>query len=307
MGKTFLSVMVCRLFIVAWIGLANTVATKTAILPSPIAMLSATSVPAKPLAKLDLKTQTNTAYSLDWSVDGERLAIASGVEVTILRHDLGETIAVLKPDGGALVAAWSPEQKMIATVSGFRNPNISIWNWDGAHANLTRSQQVFAGADQYGISWSPNGKRLATLADDRKSSIQVWDTDTWTLLHRFDLPYANPRRALNWSADGQKIYDAGELNGQVVYFGLNVEDGIVQELGKLPIAQVYAFTVSPDLNKIAVADEGGKVQIFDIKSGSLLTEFHSVNAPVDLAWNPKNATLAILGYETELQLWSISQ
>ena len=97
------------------------------------------------------------------------------------------------------------------------------------------------------------------------------------------------------------------MNGQVVYFSLNVEDGAVQELGKLPIEQVYAFTVSPDLKKIVVADESGKVQVFDLKSGSLLTEFQSVNVPVDLAWNPKNATLAILGYETELQLWSVGQ
>jgi hypothetical protein len=61
------------------------------------------------------------------------------------------------------------------------------------------------------------------------------------------------------------------------------------------------------IRSVGVAAESGKLQIFDIKSGTLLTEFQSVNAPVDLAWNPKNATLAILGYETGLQLWSIAQ
>jgi WD40 repeat protein len=168
------------------------------------------------------------------------------------------------------------------------------------------AQQVSAGSDQYGASWSPNGKLLATLANDRKSTIQIWDTSTWKLLNKFDLPYANPRRALDWSVDSKTIYDAGELNGQAIYFALNVQDGIVEELGKLPIEAVYAFTISPDLKKVAVADESGKVQILEIESNNLLAEFQSVAAPVDLAWNPKNATLAILGYETALQLWEVA-
>ena len=66
------------------------------------------------------------------------------------------------------------------------------------------------------------------------------------------------------------------------------------------------MTFSPDLKKIAVADESGKVQILEMRSGTLLTEFQSVAAPADLAWNPKNATLAILGYETALQLWAVT-
>ena len=300
-----LSVMVCGLFIAGCTGSAGTVTTMTAISPSPMAIPLATPTTPKLLFETDLKTQTGTSYSLDWSMDGEVLAVASGVEVTLLRHDLSETIAVLKPEGGALVTTWSPEQTMIATVGGFRNPIIAIWNWDSVSVNLRRAQQISAGSDQYAVSWSPDGLRLATLADDRKSSIQIWDTSTWELLHQFDLSYANPRRALNWSTDGKKIYAAGELNGQVVYFSLNVENGAVQELGKLPTEQVFAFAVSPDLKKIAVADESGKVQVLEMKSGSLLTEFQSVSTPVDLAWNPKNATVAILGYKTELQLWAV--
>ena len=260
MHKTLLSVMVCGLFIAECTGSARTVTTMTAISPSPMASPLTTPTTPKLLFETDLKTQTSTSYSLDWSMDGEVLAVASGVEVTLLRHDLSETIAVLKPEGGALVTTWSPEQTMIATVGGFRNPIIAIWNWDSVSVNLRRAQQISSGSDQYAVSWSPDGLRLATLADDRKSSIQIWDTSTWKLLHQFDLSYANPRRALNWSTNGKEIYAAGELNGQVVYFSLNVENGTVQELGKLPIEQVFAFAVSPDLKKIAVADESGKVR-----------------------------------------------
>lgn len=299
MYKTFLLIIVYGLLIVACSGPVSTVPAATAF-PSP------SLAPITLLAETDLETQTGTSYSLDWSADGETLAVASGVEITLLGSDLSEIIAILKPSKGALTAAWSPDQKNFATVYGFRNPMFTIWGWDSASVKLTMAQQIPAGSDQYSVSWSPDGRLLAALANDRKSIIQIWDTSTWTLLHKFDLPYANPRRALNWSADGNKIYDAGELNGQVVYFGLNVDDGSVQELGKLPVEEVYALTFSPDIKKIAVADESGKVQIFEIGSGALVAEFQSVDAPADLAWNPKNATLAILGYETALQLWAVT-
>jgi Tol biopolymer transport system component len=232
--------------------------------------------------------------------------VASGVEITFLNSDLSKTIAVLKPSKGAITATWSPDQKKLATVYGFKNSLFTIWDWDSASVQLTMAQQIKAGSDQYSVSWSPDGRLLATLANDRKSSIQVWDTSTWTLLNKFDLPYANPQRALHWSADSKKIYDAGDLNGQAVYYGLNIDDGSVQEFGRLPVEDVYALTFSPDLKKIVVADESGRVQILEFGSGGLLAEFQSVDAPADLAWNPKNATLAILGYETALQLWAVT-
>ncbi len=299
MHKTFILVMVYGLLIVACGGPISTVPAATAI-PSPSPALITL------LAEDDLETQTGTSYSLDWSANGDTLAVASGVEITLLSSDMSEIIAILKPSKGALTAAWSPDQKNIATVYGFRNPIFAIWDWDSASVQLTEAQQITAGSDQYSVSWSPDGKLLATLANDRKSIIQIWDTSTWKLLHSFDLPYANPRRVLNWSADSNYIYDAGELNGQVVYFAMDVDDGSVQELGKLPIEEVYALTFSPDLKMIAVADESGKVKILEMVSGTLMAEFQSVSTPADLAWNPKNATLAILGYETALQLWAVT-
>ena len=303
MYRIFLLVMVCGFLLVGCGKAAVSNPVVTAIPSTPTAIPSPTLVPATILAEKDLETQTGTAYSLDWSPDGETLAVASGVEITLLSADLEQSIAVFKPSSGAHTATWSSDKSKFATVVGLRNPKIALWNI--ANGQLTLAQEISAGSDQFGASWSPDGKLRATLANDRKSIIQIWDTSTWKLLNRFDLPYANPRHALNWSVDGKTIYDAGELNEEVVYFGLNVNDGSVQELGKLPVEEVSALTFSADLKKIAAADEKGKVQIFEMESGNLLTEFQSVDAPADLAWNPKNLTLAILGYETALQLWSV--
>lgn len=311
MLKTFLCAMVCGSCVVGCGDSADSVANTTISSPGSTAAPSTTAPsttasPARLVDEADLTTQTDTAYSLDWSVDGESLAVASGVEVTVLPSDLGEPISIFKPASGALAAAWSPEQKHIATVGGLRNRTIAIWDWESGAAALNQAQNVTADSDQFAVSWSPDGTRLATLTDDRTSTIQIWETNTWTLVHEFSLPYANPRRALNWSADGTKINDAGESKGQVVYFSMNVENGAVQELGALPLTSASVVAFSPDSQSIAVADEAGSVQILAVASGATLAAFQSVKSPVDLAWNPKNSTLAVLGYDTSLQLWALA-
>lgn len=306
MLKAFLCAMVCGSCVLGCGDSAGTVAVTTSTSPASTVVPSTTASPASLVAEADVATETDTAYSLDWSVDGETLAVASGVEVTVLPNDLGEPISVFKPASGALAAAWSPEQKHIATVGGLRNRTIAIWDWESGRAALDNAQEVTADSDQFAVSWSPDGTRLATLADDRTTTIQVWDTGTWTLVHEFALPYANPRRALNWSVDGRRINDAGESNGQVVYFSMNVADGSVHEFGALPTTSAIAVAFSPDSQAIAVADEGGHVQILAVDSGDTLAAFQSVKSPVDLAWNPKNSTLAVLGYDTSLQLWSLA-
>ncbi len=313
---TFWLATVCVVSMVACGGSSHSASTTTSVVPASTATPTASSptttavqstVPAGPtlLAEKDLATQTDTAYALDWSADGQALAVASGVELTFLNNDLSETIAVLKPSSGTVAAAWNPERNAIATVGGLRNKNISIWDWDSATGALTSQRELSAGSDQFAVSWSPDGSRLATLADDRNSNIQIWDTSSWTMVSRYDLPYANPRRALIWSADGREIYDGGESGGQFVYFSVDVSDGSVRNLGRLSTESASVFTVSPNADKVAVADERGGVQIRELASGNLLSEFQAVDTPADMAWNPKDSTLAILGYATTLQLWSL--
>ena len=134
----------------------------------------------------------------------------------------------------------------------------------------------------------------------------MWDTTTWGLVDEYELPYTNSRRALNWSADSELIYEAGEIDGELGYFSMSAQEGDVTELGRLPLAQATAFTASSDGITVAVADDSGKVRIFDMASGALVNEFQSVATPIDMAWNPVTGTLAVLSYDTALQLWLVA-
>lgn len=313
MRRIFLPIIACLLFVTSCTGTPTPTATTPALPVQPSVVPSPSSAPTPiltdaglmPLAVTKLDTQTGTSYSLAWTPDGETLSATGGVEIILLSKDLNETLANLKPSSGALTVTWSADQERFATVVGARNPTISLWDWDASTFSFSFAQEISAGADQYGVSWSPDGKLLASLANDRKATIQIWDAATWELLKTHELPYTNPRRAMNWSSDSKTLYDAGELDGQAVAFALNVEDGTVRELAKLPPDQVYAFGVSPDTKKFAVADERGHTQIFDTTSGAMRMEFESVSEPVSLAWHPNGKWLAILGYKSDLQLWDV--
>jgi WD40 repeat protein len=303
MRKTFFLTLAIGLFISACSDSGTPVSIATAIASSTPGL---TKVAPTLAAEIKLETQSGTSYTLDWSPDGKTLAVASGAEITLISQELKVVQAVLKPEGGALGVTWSPNGKQFATVNGFRNSTVTLWDWDSAKAQLARARKIQAGSDQYGVTWSPDGKILATLANDQQSTIQIWDTSTWEEIRKFDLPYTNPRRALNWSADSSTLYGAGESSGQMVVFALHVTDGSVQEIAKFPIAQAEVYTISPDAEKLVVANARGVAQILDIASGEILTGFKTVGQPVDLAWNPNGLTLAILDYKTMLQLWNVS-
>jgi WD40 repeat protein len=88
---------------------------------------------------------------------------------------LNEIHTVLKPEGGALGVTWNPDQTRFATVNGFRNPTVKLWDWDSTNYQLLLVQEIQAASDQYGVFWSPDGKLLATLADDDQATFQIWD------------------------------------------------------------------------------------------------------------------------------------
>ncbi|RPJ23402.1 MAG: WD40 repeat domain-containing protein [Chloroflexi bacterium] len=300
MRKILFLIMVFELFIVACGELNMFTPTATAI-SSPV---SIELVPTL-IKEIKLETQTGTAYTLDWSPDGEMLAVASGFEITLLSRDLNKTHAVLQPKGGALAVTWSPDQTKFATVNGYQNPTIKLWDWDNANSQLTPVHEIQAGFDQYGVFWSPDGKALATLADDDTSTFQIWDASTREEIRKFELSYTTPLRTLSWSTDSSALYGAGESDGQMVIFALNVADSNVQEVAKFPVAEVGVFAFSPHAKKLVVVDPRGVAQILDIPSGKILTGFKTVDQPVDLAWDPNGLTLAILDYKTKLQLWSL--
>ena len=281
--------------------------------PAPSVTVAAATAPPEtdgpPHVETVIESQTGTAYGIAFSPDGQFLSVASGAELTLLTADLQTTVTVFHPEGDIplLTAAWRPDGLQFATVAGLRDHVIHLWDWDAAAGAVSLAQDLDGGADQFGLSFSPDGQRLIALAADRRSTLQLWDTATWTQGERFQLPYLIPRRALDWSPDSARVYDAGEKGGQMVIFSLDVRDGTVTEYPQITADEhLQALAVSPDEQLIALADDAGAVRLLDLATGAARWVLAGPAEIDDLAWSPDGGRLAVLTYRRTVQVWDLA-
>lgn len=291
-------------FLLSACGRENLASPAATTVPSPTS--APVTLTATLIKEVDIETQTGTAYTLDWSPDGKTLAVASGYEITLISHDLNEIQSVIRPEAGALAISWSPDQSRFATVNGYQNRTVKLWNWDESGEQLALAEEFRAASDQYAVFWSPDGRLLATLADDDKTTFQIWDASTGEELHTHELPYGAALRTAQWNSDGTNLYAAGESDGQIVLFELDVLNGSMQEVATFPVESAAAFALAPDSKILALSDPRGVIEFIDLASDEVFTGIKSVDQPVDLAWSPSGDALAILDYKTTLQLWRIA-
>lgn len=260
---------------------------------------------AEPLVHIQIESQFPTAYGLTWSPDGEILAVSAGGEIIFYNSTLDEVLHRWVIKSGALNASWSPDGKQMAVVSGFRNHDVLIGNWDVAEHSIV-SERVLKGPrdqDQYVVSWSRDAAQLATLADDRQAEIQFWDMETGEPTTHLELDYANPLRSLLWDAENSVLTGAGVVEDpDIALFSVDIASGDVLQSLVLP-ETTAAFDVLAEPLSFAAINADGWVRITDAENRQTLFEFQSVAEPTALVWSPAGDQLAVLGYHGELELW----
>jgi WD40 repeat protein len=260
---------------------------------------------AEPLVQIQIESQFPTAYGLAWSPNGEILAVSAGGEMIFYNSTLDEVLHRWAIKKGALNASWSPDGKQIAVVSGFRNHDVIVGNWDAAERNIA-SERVLKGAsdqDQYVVSWSLDGTQLATLADDRKAEIQFWDMESEKLTTHLELPYANPLRSLIWDTESMVLTGAGIAeNADLSLFSIDSASAEAVQGFVLP-QKTAAFDRLAEQSSLASVNEDGWVRITNMENQQTLFEFQSVTEPTAIAWRPAGDQLAVLSYHGALELW----
>lgn len=258
------------------------------------------------IAETQVESVTGTAYGLAWSPDGQILAVSAGAEVVFYDRALEEVLFRWAVKTGALSAGWSPDGEQIAVVSGFRNHNILVGDWDAENHTIgdTITLRGSSAQDQYLVSWSPDGAQLATLANDQVATIQFWDTNTGKPTTRVDLPYTVPLRALVWDEESSTLTGAGMLNDTgLVLFSTDPINGSDTQRLTLPETETV-FDLSRDGLLLAMATQAGTMTVLDMVAETTLLQLESeIEEPVALAWTPEGDELAMLGYHGALKIW----
>lgn len=130
--------------------------------------------------------------------DGRTLAVvtieADGERVTLLDAATGRTQRIIKPSGGPLSLAFSPDGHTLAT-AGSSNGYVKTWD-----ARTGRLQDSFrAGDNVAALAFSSDGR---TLAANSVRGVQLWDLATSHA--RITLPTRSPA-AVAFSPDGRTL------------------------------------------------------------------------------------------------------
>ena len=230
----------------------------------------------------------------------------------------GTTRAIFNDRGfGAKGVAFSPDGTRVATAAG----SVQIWKltWSTHLATGTISPTVLPGhgGRVFGVTFSPDGTLLATTNDD--GSIRIWDLAAGSIpatrvMVRADGDF---ERGVMFSPDGTLLATISG-GGKVRVWEAAGRGGIRRVRWRdhpmitLPdhAGVVVSAAFSPDGTRLAVADDRGFVQVWDLtarrslRAGAVSSRHgHSVLAAV---FSPDGAQLMTVSADGTLQTWDLT-
>lgn len=251
-------------------------------------------------------THPGSATAGVWSPDGSRYATGhSRGEITVSDAGSGDTVATWRPYGGRVYClAWSPDGRRIAT-SGENGIEFVTRVWDVASRKpvlppLRHAHAVTA------IAWHPDGAHLATgtMAED----IRIWDAATGREVNAL-VGHVESISSFSWGP-GQSLASASGDSTVKIWTSIHAGPSTV-----LPAAAaVHSVAWSPDAERVAAGDDGGRVIVWDATSGRRLADFQAhergfeqkstpLGSRTSVAWSPDGHRLVSASLDGRLRVW----
>lgn len=247
---------------------------------------------------------------LDWSPNGQRVAVASSTGIWLYDNNLNDVSYAESPLNLVLDMRFSPTGEKIAAV----NMEGQIYIWEIAQLSehfrpLTTMQAEFG---LFSLTWSPDGNQLAT--GSWNGDVHIWNTETGELLILIPNLGGNlggSVTSLAWSPDGSQIaigvsggsesylylwevqtevlskkitiqaapiHLGWRIPNQEIIFGFSGYEAFYlwsianNQITTVEISgTIYKIELSPDKNYLAFGNYEGMIELWDIKSQMALT------------------------------------
>ncbi len=248
----------------------------------------------------ELKQSGKGASSVEWSPDGEKLAVGwqnndwSVAQLVVYNAANWQSLAemYLQNTLRILTLRWSPDGRYLAA-----GCDLQVFVFDVAKKEIIEEQSEFA-ASVKSVAWSPDGTRLIA-GSDLAYGVRMWRLGERRSTIRLFTRDASAAAAVAWAPDGKQIASA-HSNGVFVLW--DVDSKKPKHIVEAHNA-VLALAYSPDGKRLATG--GGAVKIWDVTSMALLLEIpaHDNVLVERLAWLPDGDKILVLFSDSQFELW----
>jgi WD40 repeat protein len=285
-----------------------------------------------------LKGTSTDVLSLNFSADGDRIALASQdssiqilnsdgtLEMKLGGHTDGIFDVNFSPDGQYLLSAskdrtvrlWDLKATLLNTLyghtssiwsvafspdgkmfaSGSVDKTVRLWNADGTYRQELKGHEDTV----YGVSFNHDGTKLVTASDDQ--TVKIWSSATGKLLHSLNI-HGSKLIYATFSPD-QKILATLGWDKKIKLWQWNDNDN-PQLLHVLEghTGTVWSIAFSPDSQSLVSTSNDQTVKIWNVYSGqnTHTMEAHS-NGGLAVAYSPDGKQIGSAGKDGNLKLWN---
>lgn len=243
---------------------------------------------------INMKSQ---GFALDWSPNGEYLAIAGSAGITILnRH--GQQVAELNGHEHFVRAVkWDPAGKRLA--SGCLAGSLFLWD-DPLHSTEHR-QLPCARETILSLDWSHDGIVLAALFEAERR-VELWQPDTE------DLPtvITGTGRQLCFSPVDRRLACAEGNDVHIWQVNDPKSPHIIETLSDNG-AMVKSLAWSPSGRQVIAGLVNSEIKHKDLKTGQVRTLSGHTESVYDLAWG-SDATRFVSGsFDYTVRIWNAEE
>ncbi|WP_419580517.1 protein kinase domain-containing protein [Stieleria magnilauensis] len=258
----------------------------------------------------------SSIHAIQFSPDGERLAIAHSGGMQILDPQSAEVIQTRAGGSAVWTVSFSPDGRLLA--AGMENRKVEILNADTLTTHFVFPEQYDCHIRK--VAFSPDGSSflLATIGTDKgtNSQLEIWDVKDWTLR-------ASPRITNRWltdlafSRDGltfavsQGSFFLPRTGATTTLFDASTGSQLAKLTGDDSYHMAVAF--SNDDKTLATASSQGEVTLWDIETleermtitweGGNVTSSAWWPFIVSLAFSPDGRTLVSGDTKARISMW----
>jgi WD40 repeat protein len=269
-----------------------------------------------------------------FSPDGETLATASGLSVTVWEIASGQKILSLtgrsnvhsvafSPDGNSLASAdggvkirdlLTGEETIAVMVGGRRSTSVAF-SPDGRRLSTTAINSAYPAEVQLwniengqnalvimkcsspivgNAAFSPDGKQLAWVNDTH--SVEIRDPTDGAVVRTWNVDPNFTARGLKFSPDGTRLAGGG----------LIWDASTGEQIGNIEMKSVMAF--SPDGKRLVSSGSPNSVCVWDASNQKLLQTLNGHSETINrVAWSPDGSRLASASDDRTVKVWQSAQ